>query len=92
MDWYNDSGNGGSCDIVYFDNSYAPILEDTIKRYFKERPIITEYGELDGDEDLFIAELLQLIDDEKGYKKTVKKKAAHVLLHIPTKTLTPPTA
>ena len=29
--WYNDSGNGGSCDIVYYDNS-APILEETIKR------------------------------------------------------------
>ena len=43
--WYNDSGNGGSCDIVYYDNAYAPILEETIKRYFKERPIITEYGE-----------------------------------------------
>ena len=42
--WYNDSGNGGSCDIVYYDNSFAPILEETIKRYFKERPIITEYG------------------------------------------------
>lgn len=37
--WYNDSGNGGSCDIVYYDNSYAPILEETIKCYFKERPI-----------------------------------------------------
>ena len=59
--WYNDSRNGGSCDIVYYDNSYAPILEETIKRYFKERPIITEYGELDGDEDLFMAELLQLL-------------------------------
>ena len=58
--WYNDSGNGGSCDIVYSDNSYASILEETIKRSVKERPIITEYGELDGDEDLFMAELLQL--------------------------------
>ena len=71
--WYNDSGNGGSCDIVYYDYGYAPILEETIKRYFKERPIITEYGELDGDEDLFMAELLQLMDDEKEYKKAVKK-------------------
>ncbi len=71
--WYNDSGNGGSCDIVYYDNSYAPILEETIKRYFKERPIITEYGKLDGDEDLFMAELLQLMDDEKEYKKAAKK-------------------
>ena len=69
----NDSGNGGSCDIVYYDNSYASILEETIKRYFKERPIITEDGELDGDEDLFMAELLQLMDDEKEYKKAVKK-------------------
>ena len=41
MAWYNDSENGGSCDIVCYDNSYAPILEETIKRYFKERPIIT---------------------------------------------------
>ena len=56
--WYNDSGNGG---------------EETIKRYFKERPIITEYGELDGDEDVFMAELLQLMDDEKEYKKAIKK-------------------
>ena len=71
--WYNDSGNGGSCDIVYYDNSYAHILEETIKCYFKERQIITEYGELDGDEDLFMAELLQLMDDEKEYKKAVKK-------------------
>ena len=68
MAWYNDSGNGGSCDIVYYDISYAPILEETIKRYFKERPIITEYGELDGDEDLFMAELLQLMDDEDAKK------------------------
>ena len=42
--WYNDSGNGGSGDIVYYDNSYAPILEEMSKRYFKERPIITKYG------------------------------------------------
>ena len=48
--WYIDSGNGGSCDIVYYDNSYAPILVETIKRYFKERPRITEYGELNGRE------------------------------------------
>jgi len=66
--WYNDSGNGGSCDIVYYDNSYAPVLEETIKRYFNERPIITEYGELDGDEDLFMAELLQLMDNEDAKK------------------------
>ena len=65
--WYNDSVNGGSCDIICYDNAYISILEETIKRYFKERPIITEYGELDGDEDLFMAELLQLIDDEKEY-------------------------
>ena len=71
--WYNDSGNGGSCDIVCYDNSYAPILEETIKSYFKERPIITEYRELEGDEDLFMAELLQLMDDKKEYKKAVKK-------------------
>lgn len=24
--WYNDSENGGSCDIVYYDNAYAPIM------------------------------------------------------------------
>ena len=42
--WYNDSGNGGSCDIVCYDNSFAPLLEEMIKRYFKERPIIMEYG------------------------------------------------
>lgn len=83
MAWYNDSGNGGSCDIVYYDNSYAPILEETIKRYFRERPIITEYGELDGDEDLFMAELLQLMDDEKEYKKP-SKKATPALSRIPT--------
>lgn len=70
---YNDCGNGSSCDIVFYDNSCAPILEETIKRYFKERPIITEYGELDGDEDVFMAELLQLMDNEKEYKKAVKK-------------------
>ncbi len=71
--WYNDSGNGGACDLEYYDSRYASILEETIKRYFKERPIITKYGELDGDEDLFMAELLQLMDDEKEYKKGVKK-------------------
>ena len=67
MAWYNDSGNGGSCDIVYYDNSYAPILDETIKRYIKERAIITEYDELDGNKDLFMAELLQLINDKKKY-------------------------
>ena len=42
--WYNDSGNGGSCDIVYYDNSFAPILQETIKRHVKKRPIIMGYG------------------------------------------------
>ena len=55
------------------NNSKTINLEDMIKRYFKERPIITEYGELEGDEDLFMTELLQLMDDEKQYKKAVKK-------------------
>ena len=86
MAWYNDSGNGGSCDIVYYDNSNAPILEDTTKRYFKERPIITEYGELDGDEDLFIAEILQLMDDEKEYKKSVKKGYSCLVTYTDAKT------
>ena len=83
--WYNDSGNGGSCDIVYYDNSYAPILKETINRYFKERPIITEYGELDGDEDLFMAELLQLMDDEKEYKKAIKKGYSCLVTHTTQK-------
>ena len=89
--WYNDSGNGGSCDIVCYDNSYAPILEETIKRYFKERPIITEYGEIEGDEDLFMAELLQLRMTKRNIKKQLKK-ATPALSRIPTQTLTSFTA
>lgn len=27
VDWYNDSGNGSSCDIIYYDNAYALILQ-----------------------------------------------------------------
>ena len=84
--WYNDSGNGGSCDIVFYDNVYAPILEETIEHYFKERPIITEYGELGGDEDLFMAELLQLMDDEKEYKKAVKKGYSCLVTHTDANT------
>ncbi len=86
MAWYNDGGNGGACDLEYYDSRYAPILEETIKRYFNERPIVTEYGELDGDEDLFIAELVQLMDDEKEYKKTVKKGYSRLITYTDANT------
>ena len=47
---------------------------------------MTEYGELDGDEDLFMAELLQLMDDEKEYKNAVKKGYSCLVTYTDAKT------
>lgn len=76
--WYNDAGDGGMADID-FDGTFEQrkameqVLTDTMYEYYKEHPLTGEYADLPVDNELFMAELVKLIDFEKFYKKAIAK-------------------
>lgn len=75
--WYNDSGDGGPADIEYYNGrpgreKYKPQLEEIVKKYYEKFPLQGEYANLSPDAELLMGELLQLMDDEKQYKKFEK--------------------
>lgn len=76
--WYNDSGDGGCLDIdlIAVDEKkteYKQLLNESTEKYFKEFPLKEPFDVLKPDEELFITELLALINREKVYKNLNKK-------------------
>lgn len=82
--FYSDYGDGAGGTVQYYNgrpgkDEYEPKLTMAIKRMAEDerfeaetRTILKDSDYLSG-EDIFIAELVQLTDDEKQYKKFVKQ-------------------
>lgn len=83
--WFNDSADGSPIDLDYYSREdaekYQPILQAAITEYFKRYPIGNEYGEIIPDEEMFMSELIELMDREKIYKDAVKKGWPVVLMY-----------
>lgn len=84
--WYNDAGNGGMADIDFYQagdgrKECEEKLKHAMKEYFHEHPLTGDFADLEPDGELFFAELLQLIDDEKQYKKMQKQGCSTVLIY-----------
>ena len=76
--WFNDSGDGGPADIDYYDGrqgreQYELQLEEIVKKYYTKFPLQGEYADLKPDAEMLMGSLLELMDDEKQYKKYVKQ-------------------
>ncbi len=76
--WYNDSGDGAPADIEYYEgrvgrDKYEPQLNEIVKKYYAKHPLEEQYKNLEPDNELLIGALLELMDDEKQYKKYAKE-------------------
>ncbi len=79
--WYNDSGNGAPADIEFYNGrlgreTYESKLIEIVKRYFERFPIQGDdgrYARFDPDIEMLVCCLLDLMDDEKQYKKFEKQ-------------------
>ena len=76
--WYNDSGDGAPADIEFYEGrvgreKYEPQLNEIVKKYYAKYPLEEQYKHLEPDSELLIGALLELMDDEKQYKKYAKQ-------------------
>jgi len=83
--WYNDSGNGGPADIDFYDISgrkeNEAKLEEIVKMYYKKYPLEEQYKNLEPDVEMLIGRLIELMDDEKHYKKNAKKSYPEMIAY-----------
>lgn len=84
--WYNDSGNGGMADIEFYDGrkgreEYQPILDAAVKKYYERFPLEGKHSDLTPDAEMFMGELLELMDTEKVYKRMQKKGYPNVIIY-----------
>ena len=84
--WYNDSGNGSMADIDFYDGrkgreEYQPILDAAVKQYYERFPLEGENADLPVDVDMFMGDLLELMDTEKVYKRMQKKGYPNVVIY-----------
>lgn len=76
--WFNDSGDGGAADIDFYGErqereQYEKQLDEIVKQYYAKHPMTGEYADLTPDVELLIGKLIELMDDEKQYKKYAKQ-------------------
>ncbi len=84
--WYNDSGDGSMADIDFYDGrkgreEYQPILDAAVKQYYERFPLESDYANLTPDAEMFMGELLELMDREKTYKSMLKKGYSAVIIY-----------
>ena len=76
--WYNDSADGGAADVEFYGESslrtkMQTTIEDAAKKYFQAYPMEGIFAKLSPTAELFLGEIITLIDLEKDYKKGVKQ-------------------
>lgn len=84
--WYSDCGNGGSADIDFYNGvkgieEFKPILDEAVKKYYERYPMTGDYAHLTPNAELFMSELLTLMDREKSYKSMLKKGYPVVIMY-----------
>ncbi len=52
---------------------YEPQLNEIVKKYYAKFPLEEQYKNLEPDSEMLIGALLELMDDEKQYKKYAKQ-------------------
>ena len=73
-------------DIDFYDGrngreEYQPILDAAVKQYYERFPLEGDYANLDTDAEMFMGELLELMDREKTYKSMLKKGYPAVIMY-----------
>lgn len=68
--WYSESGDGGCSTFRYDSREDEAKVEAIIKKYFEEKPPLAEYL---ASEEIFFADLVDLINHEKAFKKGLSK-------------------
>jgi hypothetical protein len=68
--WYSQDGNGGCSDIRYDSQDIRDKINAIVKEYFEEHPPEIDWANTN---EFFFEELVNLILDEKDFKKAVKK-------------------
>ena len=76
--WYNDDGNGGSPDIEFNGTKEErEKVETEFKqawvRYYKKYPMQGQFADLEPSADIFMGEILELIEAEKIFKVVLKQ-------------------
>lgn len=84
--WYNDNGDGSMADIDFYDGrngreEYQPILDAAVKQYYERFPLEGDYANLTPDAEMFMGELLELMNREKTYKSMLKKGYPVVIMY-----------
>ena len=75
--WYNNSADGGEADIN-FDGDRAKraemenLLKEAARKYYERFPLTGEFACLNGDEQIFMEDLIEFTQDEKELKKHQK--------------------
>lgn len=83
--WYNDDGNGGGPDIEFtLPREEREQVEAEFKqawvRYYKKFPMQGDFADLEPSADIFMAEIIDLIEAEKIYK-VITKNGRSVLVY-----------
>lgn len=68
--WFSQSGDGGDATICYDNDVFKDKINAIVKEYFEEHPPEIDWANTD---EFFFEELVNLILDEKDFKKAVKK-------------------
>lgn len=76
--FYNDLGDGApaTIDLCVDDverDRISGLLRETVEKYYKRFPLEEKYAALKPDAEMLMARIMELIDDEKAYKKYLKK-------------------
>ena len=77
--WYNDSGDGSMADIDLNTKELQEQFDKAVKDYYAEHPLTGRFADLTPDGELFMGELLRLMENEKSYKRMVKQELPYVV-------------
>ncbi len=88
--WYNNDGNGGCADIdFYFAGEGRAEVEEAlkaaVKEYFTRYPLGEDYSQIIPDDELFFAELIDLQDLEKRFKRYSKEGPTYLVSYTEVK-------
>lgn len=75
--WYHNNGDGSCTDIDFYLSGKDRAkneqhFNETIKQYYADNPLQPPYEKIIPDGEIFIGEMLELMDSEKCYKKFAK--------------------
>lgn len=72
--FYNDLGDGAPASVDFYESGedreyYEGLLQDAIEKYYGKFPLEEKYANLKPDAEMFMAKLVELIEDEREYRR-----------------------